>query len=248
MMEPRESLSLPEYEDQDTKKYKKYINDLIEDAEIGAEIKAEKKFLPKNLRVFLFSMVGLGLLSVFYLQINSRTAQLASLPSEEKMAYTNTPAKSTEEKLINQVSTLENQISHTPFLKVKTLNNFVESVKITPAKISDLNREPKLTTKFEKKIKETTKTSKTLAKKTITNLVKPNTRFFIQTGAFFQKKNAEISAKKLQAKGFSPLIHVVTRNNTKIYLLQLGVFPNKEKAKLTQEKLARAGYAKTIIK
>ena len=248
MMEPRESLSLPENEDQDTKKYTKHINDLIEDAEIEAEMKAEKKFLPKNLRVFLFSMVGLGLLSVFYLQINSRTAQLASLPSEEKMAYTNTPAKSTEEKLIKQVTTLENQSSHTPFLKVKTLNNFVEPVKITPAKISDLNRKPKVTVNFEKKIKKTTKTSKSLAKKTEANLVKPNTRFFIQTGAFFQKKNAEISAKKLQAKGFSPLIHVVTRNNTKTYLVQLGIFPNKEKAKLAQEKLARAGYAKTIIK
>ena len=50
------------------------------------------------------------------------------------------------------------------------------------------------------------------------------------------------------AKGFSPLIHVVTKNKIKTYLVQLGVFPNKEKAKLAQEKLARAGYAKTIIK
>ena len=247
MMEPRESLSLPENEDQDTKKYTKHINDLIEDAEIEAEMEAEKKFLPKKSRVFLFSMFGLGLLSLVYLQINSQTAQV-TLPSEETMAYTNTSIKSAEEKLIKQVSTIENQISHTPFLKVKTLNNFVEPVKKTPAKISDFNRKPKVTAKFEKKIKETNETSKSLAKRSIANLVKPNTRFFIQTGAFFQKKNAEISAKKLQAKGFSPLIHVVTRNNTKTYLVQLGVFPNKEKAKLAQEKLARAGYAKTIIK
>ena len=247
MMEPRESLSLPESEDQDTKKYTKHINDLIEDAEIEAEMEAEKKILPKNSRVFLFSMFGLGLFSFVYLQINSPTVQV-TLPSEETMAYTNTLIKSAEEKLIKQVSTLKNENSHTPFLKVITINNFVEPVKITPAKISDLNRKPKVTAKFEKKIKETTKTSKSLAKKTITNLVKPNTRFFIQTGAFSQKKNAEISAKKLQAKGFSPLIHVVTRNNTKTYLVQLGVFPNKEKAKLAQEKLARAGYAKTIIK
>ena len=210
-------------------------------------MEAEKKILPKNSRVFLFSIFGLGLFSFVYLQINSPTVQV-TLPSEETMAYTNTLIKSAEEKLIKQVSTLKNENSHTPFLKVKTLSNFVEPVKITPAKISDLNREPKLTTKFEKKIKETTKTSKSLAKKPITNLVKPNTRFFVQIGAFSQKKNAEVSAKKIQAKGFSPLIHVVTRNDTKIYLLQLGVFPNKEKAKLTQEKLARAGYAKTIIK
>ena len=138
MMEPRESLSLPENEDQDTKKYTKHINDLIEDAEIEAEMEAEKKILPKNSRVFLFSMFGLGLFSFVYLQINSPTVQV-TLPSEETMAYTNTLIKSAEEKLIKQVSTLKNENSHTPFLKVITINNFVEPVKITPAKISDLN-------------------------------------------------------------------------------------------------------------
>ena len=231
MMETGENLSLPENEDHDTKKYKKHINDLIENAEIEAEMEAEKKIRSKNSRVFLISIFCFGLLSLVYLQINSRTAQVA-VPGEEKMAYINTSTKSAEEKLIKQVS----------------INNFVGPAKTTPAKISDLSRKPKVTAKFEKKIKETNKTSKSLAKRTIASLVKPNTRFFIQTGAFFQKKNAEISAKKLQAKGFSPLIHVATQNNTKTYLVQLGVFPNKEKTKLAQEKLARAGYAKTIIK
>ena len=231
MMETGENLSLPENEDHDTKKYKKHINDLIENAEIEAEMEAEKKIRSKNSRVFLISIFCFGLLSLVYLQIKSRTAQEA-VPGEEKMAYINTPTKSAEEKLIKQVS----------------INNFVGPTKTTPAKISDLSRKPKVTAKFEKKIKETNKTSKSLAKRTIASLVKPNTRFFIQTGAFFQKKNAEISAKKLQAKGFSPLIHVATQNNTKTYLVQLGVFPNKEKTKLAQEKLARAGYAKTIIK
>jgi len=231
MMETEENLSLPENEDHDTRKYKKHVNDLIEDAEIEAEMEAEKKIRSKNLRVFLISIFCFGLLSLIYLQINSRTAQV-TVPDEEKTAHINTQTKSVEEKLIKQVS----------------INNFVGAAKATPAKISNLSRKPKVTAKFEKKIKETNKTSKFLAKKTIANLVKPNTRFFIQTGAFFQKKNAEISAKKLQAKGFSPLIHVVTRNNTKTYLVQLGVFPNKEKTKLAQEKLARAGYVRTIIK
>ena len=231
MMETGENLSLPENEDHDTKKYKKHINDLIENAEIEAEMEAEKKIRSKNSRVFLISMFCFGLLSLVYLQIKSRTAQVA-VPGEEKIAYINTPTKSAEKKLIKQVS----------------INNFVGPTKTTPAKISDLSRKPKVTAKFEKKIEKTNKTSKSFAKRTMASLVKPNTRFFIQIGAFFQKKNAEISAKKLQAKGFSPLIHVVTRNNTKTYLVQLGVFPNKEKTKLAQEKLARAGYTKTIIK
>ena len=231
MMETGENLSLPENEDHDTKKYKKHINDLIENAEIEAEMEAEKKIRSKNSRVFLISIFCFGLLPLVYIQIDSRTTQVA-VPGEEKTASINASTKSAEEKLIKQVS----------------INNFVGSAKTTPAKISDLSRKPKVTAKFEKKIEKTNKTSKSFAKRTIASLVKPNTRFFIQTGAFFQKKNAEISAKKLQAKGFSPLIHVATQNNTKTYLVQLGVFPNKEKTKLAQEKLARAGYAKTIIK
>ena len=247
IMETRENLSLPKNEEHDTKKYTKHINDLIEDAEIEAEIEAEKKILPKKTRAFLISMFGFGLLSLVYLQINSRTVQVA-LPGEEKMAYINLPTKTAEEKLIKQVPAIKNKSSHTPFLKVKIINNFVEPAKITPAKILDPSREPKITAKHDKKINKTNKTSKSLAKRTITKLAKPNNRFFIQTGAFLQKKNAEISLKKLWAKGFSPLIHVVMRNKTKTYLVPLGVFPNKEKAKLAQEKLARAGYAKTIIK
>ena len=98
-METRENLSLPKNEEHDTKKYTKHINDLIEDAEIEAEIEAEKKILPKKTRAFLISMFGFGLLSLVYLQINSRTVQVA-LPGEEKMAYINLPTKTAEEKLI----------------------------------------------------------------------------------------------------------------------------------------------------
>ena len=93
MMETGENLSLPENEDHDTKKYKKHINDLIENAEIEAEMEAEKKICSKNSRVFLISIFCFGLLSLVYLQIKSRTAQVA-VPGEEKMAYINTPTKS----------------------------------------------------------------------------------------------------------------------------------------------------------
>ena len=89
-METRENLSLPENEEHDTKKYTKHINDLIEDAEIEAEIEAEKKILPKTSRSFLISMFGIGLLSLVYLQITSRTVQVA-LPGEEKIIEIEAP-------------------------------------------------------------------------------------------------------------------------------------------------------------
>ena len=138
MMETGENLSLPENEDHDTKKYKKHVNDLIEDAEIEAEMEAEKKIRSKNSRVLLISIFCFGLLSLVYLQINSRTTQVA-VPGEEKTAHINTQTKSAEEKLIKQVS----------------INNFIGPAKTTPAKISNLSRGPRVTAKFEKKIAKT---------------------------------------------------------------------------------------------
>ncbi len=246
-MDTEENLSLPEIEHRDTKKYKKHINDLIEDAEIEAEMEAEKKIRSKNSRVFSISMFGLGLLALVYLQINSQSAPVV-IPDEESTAPTNAAIDSAEAKLAKQVPIVEDGSSHIPFQKVKAPQNFVEPAKITPAKKPAPTRKPKITAKSQKKIEKPSKVSKPVAKRTLTTPAKTNTRFFVQTGAFSQKKNAETSMRKLQAKGFSPLIHVVTRGNTKNYLVQLGVFPNKEKAKITQEKLARAGYPKSIIK
>ena len=94
MMETQESLPLPEIEQQDTKKYKKHINDLIEDAEIEAEMEAEKKIRSKNSRVFSISMFGFGLLALVYLQINSQRATEGEV--SEPIAN---PIESAEEKL-----------------------------------------------------------------------------------------------------------------------------------------------------
>ena len=53
--------------------------------------------------------------------------------------------------------------------------------------------------------------------------------------------------KKLQEKGFSPLIHVVTRNNTKTYLVQLGVFPSKDKSNGILDALEESGQADNTL-
>ena len=67
MMDTEEKLAFPEIE-QDTNKYKKHINDLIDDAEIEAEMEAKKKIRSKNSRVFSISMLGLGLLALVYMK------------------------------------------------------------------------------------------------------------------------------------------------------------------------------------
>ncbi|MEK9629651.1 MAG: SPOR domain-containing protein [Nitrospinota bacterium] len=245
MMDTEEKLTPPEIDQNDTNKYKKHINDLIEDAEIEAEMEAEKKIRSKNSRVFSISMFGLGLLALVYMQINSPEEN--KLPPEEIATPEIAALETAEEKLAQQVPIVEDGSTQIPLEKVKPPQKNVEPAKITFGKkpvSTEKAKAPASARKIIKKKAETTKPSKNLK----TAPVKSNTRFFVQTGAFSKKQNAEASMKKLQDKGFSPLIHVVTRNNKKTYLVQLSVFPNKEKAKLAQEKLGRAGFPKSIIK
>ena len=236
MMDTKEQLPVTEIEHlpEETKKYNKHIDDLIENAEIEAEIEAEKKIRSKNSRVFSISMFGFALLALVYLQINGLKTPEAPAPVSKKI-------ESSEDKLAKQVPIVEDRSSNIPVLELK---NTVAPAEIKLKEKTPPTRKPKASSKFKKKA-----TKSTIKPKAKIKTVSPtNTRFFVQTGAFSSKENADISMKKLQEKGFSPLTHVVSKGKTKIYLVQLGVFPNKEKAKLAQEKLARAGYPKTIIK
>ncbi len=237
MMDTKEQSPVTEIEHlpEETKKYNKHIDDLIENAEIEAEMEAEKKIRSKNSRVFSISMFGFGLLALVYLQINNiKDPETPEAPAIKQV-------ESAEDKLAKQVPIVEDGSSNIPVPKLK---NSVAPAEIKLKEKSPPSPKTKASSKPQKKI-----TKATIKPKAKIKPVSPtNTRFFVQTGAFSSKKNAEASMKKLQAKGFSPLTHVVSKGKTKTYLVQLGVFPNKEKAKLAQEKLARAGYPKTIIK
>ena len=246
MMDTEEKLALPEIE-QDTNKYKKHINDLIEDAEIEAEMEAKKKIRSKNSRVFSISMLGLGLLALVYTQINSPSTT-GTILEKKDIALLKVPTETAEEKLAKQVPILEIESTQIKFKEAKTQKSMVEPAKITFAKKTTPNDKKKVSPPTLNKIKKPSQTTKSALKIKKPALPKTSPRFFVQTGAFSQKKNAEASMKKLQSEGFSPLIHVSSRGDTKTYFVQLGVFSNREKAKLIQEKLARAGYAKTIIK
>ena len=236
MMDTKEQSPVTEIEHlpEETKKYNKQIDDLIENAEIEAEMEAEKKIRSKNNRVFSISMFGFVLLALVYFQVSGLKAPEAPAPVNKQI-------ESAEDKLTKQLPIVEDGGSNIP---VPELKNIVAPAEIKLKKKSPPTRKPKASSKLQKKT-----TISTIKPKAIIKTVSPpNARFFVQTGAFSSKKNAEVSMRKLQEKGFSPLTHVVSKGNTKTYLVQLGVFPNKKKAKLAQEKLAHAGYLKTIIK
>jgi len=246
MIDTEEKLAFPEIE-KDTKKYKKHINDLIEDAEIEAEIEAKKKIRSKNSRVFSISMFGLGLLALVYSQINNPSKpEIISEIKDSGLLKVST--ESAEEKLAKEVPILEIESTQIKFEETKTPKNMIQPAKITFTNKMPPNNKTKVSPPTIKSIKKPFQTSKSGIKRKKPFPKNTSPRFFVQIGAFSQKKNAEASMKKLKSEGFSPLIHVSNRGDTKTYLVQIGDFSKREKAKLIQEKLAIAGYTKTIIK
>ncbi len=148
-----------------------------------------------------------------------------------------------DERLAEQVPVVEDESS-------------AASIPVPPSKVAEVSPSPK---------------PESSARKILPATKKEKAGFFIQTGAFRVKQNAESFSQQLQAKGFAPSIQaqsqkikqrgarrVATKSfssdsrgadaSATIYIVQLGVFPSREKARIVQEKLARSGYPETFLR
>ena len=106
MLEIKEQKTLHFEEDTQPPKeitnYHKRIDDLFEDAEIEAEMEAEKKIRSKNSRMFSISMTGIALLALVYFQVNHQS----TVTPVESAKATNKP-ETAEERLAKQVPVVE---------------------------------------------------------------------------------------------------------------------------------------------
>ena len=251
MLEIKEQENSPVEENNppEVNKYHKRIDDLIEDAEIEAEIEAEKNIRSKNSRMFSISMIGICLLGLVYFQINYQAA-LSPVEPEAPIQKPETP----EESLAKQVPVVEDGsiASNLPIAPTaspgkvkKEINPFVAPPKpksiIPPAKTNKVKKPAK--------IKKTSQTPKPKPSPIKTPAVKLNedSRFFIQAGAFSVKKNAELYLKHLQAKGFAPSIQ--TRSNIKKqHIVTVGSFANAKAGDKKLRELASKGFNASTYK
>lgn len=105
-------------------RYNKRVEDLLEDAEIEAELEAENKVRSKNARLFLISILGMGLLLFIYFGVDmpfqkqeppiAEETQIAHNPAEPKPILFLNPKESTT------VSS-ETQIKETPAPPAKNI-------------------------------------------------------------------------------------------------------------------------------
>ena len=78
-------------------KYNKRIEDLIEDAEIEAELEAENYVRSKNARLVMISSIGIGFLMMIYLGVNfkvdkpAKTSFIEPIAAQEPLHYVPKP-------------------------------------------------------------------------------------------------------------------------------------------------------------
>jgi cell division protein FtsN len=230
-------------------KYHKRIDDLIEDAEIEAEIEAEKNIRSKNSRMFSISIIGIVLIGLVYFQINHQTV----LPPPVQEASVQKP-ETDEESLAKQVPVVEDGsigsnlpvTSSTPPVRPEKLTNpFIKPPKsksITPpAKIKKVQKSPKV-----KKVSQAPQ-SKSIAKKTPSVSPKENSRFFVQAGAFGVRKNAELFLQQLKAKGFSPSIQTRAGKSNR-HIVTVGNFTNTKAGDRKLKELSSKGFNPSYYK
>lgn len=267
MLEIKEQETLPFEEDtqppEEISKYHKRIDDLIEDAEIEAEMEAEKKIRSKNSRMFSISMIGIGLIGLVYFQVNHQANVAPVKPENETQIK---KPETAEESLARQVPVVEDgssgsniPIASGPAQPIVETNPFLTPPKAKSTTQKTNSTTPKAkSTKAPAKIKQVKKTpivskvsssvkSKPIPKKTPSATKSESSKFYIQAGAFGVKKNAESLLNKLKAKGFSPSIQTRSQKANQ-HVVTVGNFANKKSGDNTLKELTRKGFNASYYK
>jgi cell division protein FtsN len=253
MLEIKEQEIFPFEEDtqppEEITKYHKRIDDLLEDAEIEAEIEAEKKIRSKNPRMFSITMTGIALLGLVYFLVNN---QRAVAPVESAKENSTNKPETADDKLAKQVPILEDgsNESSKPISPSLSSTKPLENPFLLPpnAKVIKASTKPK---EMKKSLKVVTALlsakSNSSTKKIVPISKSESSKFYIQVGAFGVQKNAESLLKKLKGKGFSPSIQIRAKNS-KQYVVTIGSFDKKKAGDKTLKKLTDKGINASYYK
>ena len=191
------------------KTYHKSIDSLIEDAEIEAEIEAEKTIRSKNAKLLTISLVGIALIAFIYWQVTGAT----SSKENDEVALPELTEAQPAEEIPGAKSGPAPAADPAPVLSEVTEPQIAETTKVEPEAVN-----PTLAPSVEKQ--EEPVIAKTPPKESTTQPVvrqpaktqSPATpavkKYFVQLGLFSIEENAKGLAKRIKNKGFKPTIQV----------------------------------------
>ncbi|MEE9258688.1 MAG: SPOR domain-containing protein [Nitrospinaceae bacterium] len=234
-------------------KYNRQMDELIEDAEIEAELEAAKKIRSKNTRLFTISVIAVVLLGFIYV----KTQNLPPAPTGDGME---SPLSDLAEELLAQQVPILDETGLAPDLPASSFNPLsarpaqaVEAPaapkkpeKLSPKPLDKPASKPKIA-RAKSAPKNIKSASKPVVPKAAASQRSPGKQYSIQLGAFSVRDNADRLVKKLALKGFKPDNYSENRAVTK-FAVTLGSFPDKEQAAPQGMELAKLGFFSSLEK
>jgi len=244
---------------EEDKTYHKSIDALIEDAEIEAEIEAEKTIRAKNAKLLTISLVGIALIAFIYWQVTGVTSSKendeVSLPElteaqpagEISVAESN-PAPVADPAPISPKAT-EPQAADTN--KVEP-----ETGKPVPADSAVKQEEPVIAQPSPKETTPQPVVQTAVVKippvvlqpvKTQSSATPGVKKYFVQLGLFSIEENAKGLAKRIKKKGFKPSIQVKNVETEK-HVVFVGGFSTRESGSQAFNDLKSKGFNSVMEK
>lgn len=264
---PQVSQDQEELKDEDNT-YHKRIEELLEDAEIEAEIETEKKVRSKNTRLVTISLIGIALIAFIYLQVKTGTQtntandnesgplpELAKAPASAPVAPEQTPDSAQAPVIENATKpeTSGDQKTETPKVEEKKVEASLPApaapvekpeapvVVQAPPKVP-ARVEPAKIPEVVSVVKQPVKLPPAAVKPT------PSTKqYHVQLGVFSVEDNANRLLKNIQAKGFKPSILTKSIEASR-YVVFVGGFSSKEDGNQAISELKAKGFAPVMEK
>jgi len=241
-------------EQEQDKTYHKSIDSLIEDAEIEAEIEAEKTIRSKNARLLSISLVGIALIAFIYLQVNGTTSpkendEIAlpelteSPPASELPGAETSPAPVTDQAPA---------VSEKPEPQTAdTTEVEPEASKAAPEPPVEKPKKPAIAKAVPKEPTPQPIVKIPAVVPPPTKILSPDTpsvqKHFVQLGLFSIEDNAKGFARQIKKKGFKPSIQVKTIEADK-YVVFVGGFSTKESGGQAFNDLKAKGFNSVMEK
>ncbi len=226
-------------------KYSKQMEDLVENAEIEAELEAEKHIRTKNTKMMGISSIAIAFMAITYfiVQNNSQPLDPGLLESNEHIEKIEAAQKDSA-IIAQKAETIEPTQATAPAL-AETVEEKTPSPqgRVTKTSAAPVKFQAAPTPKSQKeRAAKVAAQAKPIEKKK--SSVSGKT-YSLQLGAFSVKRNADNFSSKLEKKGFDAM--VVAKNIKKTqYAVVAGVFPNKESAEVRNKELSEKGYKPSL--
>jgi cell division septation protein DedD len=263
---PQVSQEQEELKDEDNT-YHKRIEELLEDAEIEAEIETEKKVRSKNTRLVTISLIAIALIAFVYLQVktgsqtNSANDNATGPLPELTQAPAVAPVSPEQTPDSAQAPVVENEIKPVTPGDKKTETPKVEetTAEATPPAAAPVEKPkapvivqapPKAPALVESAKKPVVAEIVKQPVKLSTAAVAPSTstkQYHVQLGVFSVEDNASRLLKRIQAKGFKPSIQTKSVEASR-YVVFVGGFSSKEDGNQAISELKAKGFAPVMEK